>query len=80
MAEYANPYVHADRTRAEQAVDDALRSGDVGKADTVLDRYGIAFIMEDPRAPTDPVIRRCGGAVLAQHDGYILRTRDHCGR
>jgi hypothetical protein len=79
VAEYANPYVHADRTRAEQAIDEALRTGGVRQADAVMDRYGIAFIMEDPRAPTDPVVRRCGGAVLAQHDGYILRKRDACG-
>jgi hypothetical protein len=78
VPQYANPYAHADRTRAEQAIDNALRNGDVDAADAELDRYRIGFVMEDPRAPGDPVIRRCAGAPLAQQDGYILRKREHC--
>jgi hypothetical protein len=79
VAEYANPYVHAERSRAADAIDEALRTGSVAHADALLDQYGIGFIMEDPRAPTDPVIRRCGGAILLEQDGYRLRKREHCG-
>lgn len=80
VAEYANPYVHRDRVRAEQALDEALGAGDVATADAVLERHQIGFIMEDPRAPDDPVIRRCGGDVVAQHAGYRLRWRSACRR
>jgi hypothetical protein len=76
--EYANPYVHTRRARDAEALDAALAAGDTAGADGVLDRYGIAFVMEDPRAPTDPVIRRCAGAVLAEQDGYRLRQRTPC--
>jgi hypothetical protein len=78
VAEYANPYVHAERARDEAALDAALRAGDLRGADAVLDRHRIAFIMEDPRAPADPPIRRCGGEVLAEQDGYRLRRRVPC--
>jgi hypothetical protein len=78
--EYANPYAHLRRARDAEALDAALAAGDTARADGVLDRYGIAFVMEDPRAPTDPVIRRCAGAVLAEQDGYRLRQRTPCAR
>jgi hypothetical protein len=80
VAEYANPYAHAERTRAERAIDEALRTGQVATADALLDQYGIAHVMEDPRAPADPVIRRCGGPVLIEHEGYRLRRRAPCQR
>jgi hypothetical protein len=80
VAEYANPYVHAERARAERALDEALRRGDVTAADAVLERYQMAFIMEDPRAPGDPVIRRCGGTIIMQEDGYRLRERVPCSK
>lgn len=78
--EYANPYVHTRRARDQESLDAALGAGDVAAADALLDRYRIAFVMEDPRAPTDPVIRRCGGAELAEQDGYRLRQRIRCAR
>jgi hypothetical protein len=78
VAEYANPYAHRQRVQDEQAIDAALRAGNVKGADAVLDRHGIAFVMEDPRAPQDPVIRRCGGDVLAEAEGYRLRRRIPC--
>jgi hypothetical protein len=78
--EYANPYVHTRRARDAEALDAALAAGDSAQADAVLDRYAMAFVMEDPRAPADPVIRRCAGAVLAEQDGYRLRQRTPCTR
>jgi hypothetical protein len=76
--EYANPYAHLRRARDAEALDSALTAGDSAAANAILDRYDMAFVMEDPRAPTDPVIRRCGGAVLAEQEGYRLRQRRPC--
>jgi hypothetical protein len=78
VAEYANPYSHDLRIDDERVLDTALAANSLGAANTVLDQYRIAFIMEDPRAPADPVIRRCGGEVLLEHEGYRLRRRAPC--
>jgi len=78
--EYANPYVHGQRDRDALALDAALHTDNTAAADALLDRYAIAFVMEDPRTPSDPVIRRCGGAVLAEQDGFRLRRRTPCVR
>jgi hypothetical protein len=78
--EYANHYVHAERQRAVAAIDQALQAGDVGAADRILDEYQVVHVVDDPRARTDAVIRKCGGDEVAQADGYILRKRTPCRR
>lgn len=78
VPEYANPYDHKRRQRDEQALDAALAAADGRGADAILDRYQIAFVMEDPRAPGDAAIRHCGGEVLAEEAGYKLRRRRPC--
>jgi hypothetical protein len=75
--EYANPYVQEQRRRAATALDEALEAGQGAAADAILDRYGVVYLMQDPRGP-DPIIERCAGEPLAQALGYVLRPRRPC--
>jgi hypothetical protein len=76
--EYANPYVQRERRRTLAALDAALASGDVQAADHWLSERGYHYLMEDPRAPDDLVIRRCGGSPVLAHAGYVLRRFEGC--
>jgi hypothetical protein len=76
--EYASPYVQSARRRAVDGVYEAVAAGNTASAESFFSRYGLRFVMEDPRAKTDPVVLHCGGAALVEYQGYVLRTHEGC--
>lgn len=75
---YASQYVQASRRRAVEDLNRAVESGDLSRADAYFVRNGYQFIMEDPRAKSDPVILRCGGSPIMSHSGFVLRRYEGC--
>ncbi len=75
---YASQYVQASRRRAVEALDRAVAFGDIAGADAYFVKNGYQFIMEDPRAKSDPVILRCGGSPIMSHSGFVLRRYEGC--
>ena len=75
---YASQYVQASRRRAVEDLDRAVESGDLSRADAYFVKNGYQFIMEDPRATSDPVILRCGGSPIMSHSGFVLRRYEGC--
>jgi hypothetical protein len=75
---YASQYVQASRRRAVEDLDRAVASGNIAGADAYFVKNGYQFIMEDPRAKSDPVILRCGGSPIMSHSGFVLRRYEGC--
>jgi hypothetical protein len=75
---YASQYVQAARRRAVEDLDTAVAFGDSAGADAYFVKNGYQFIMEDPRAKSDPVILRCGGSPIMSHSGFVLRRYEGC--
>ena len=75
---YASQYVQAARRRAVEDLDTAVAFGDSAGADAYFVKNGYRFIMEDPRAKSDPVILRCGGSPIMSHSGFVLRRYEGC--
>jgi hypothetical protein len=76
--DHGNHYAQAERAKAVADLDSALRAGRVQAADSILDAYDVRALMESVVGKIDPVVERCGGAVMAEYGQQRLRARRSC--